>query len=111
MVYSSEERDTGKIWIDGKHIYSKSFASKEHISSQIVLDSVITNSYVDTMVSITGTVRTNNDTSILPMPVDQSRSAGTYYIARVSVEGSSGLMFMPNIDTYGFSATVEYTKA
>ena len=52
LVYSQNEIDTGKIWIDGKKIYRKVIHYGEIIQSKFVI--IATLNEVDNMISIDG---------------------------------------------------------
>jgi len=54
-AYSSGEYDTGKIWIDGKHIYGRTYsANNVSINGDVVIDSTFTGDMIDTLVSMNG---------------------------------------------------------
>lgn len=54
-VYSTEETDTGKKWIDGRTIYRKCGYHAGAVSSSLVtFDALLTDSYVDIMISQSG---------------------------------------------------------
>ena len=50
--YSTEEEATNKVWIDGKRIYRKCGVYNNTTGNDIVLDSTLTTSYIDTVVSM-----------------------------------------------------------
>ena len=52
LVYSQNETDTGKIWIDGKKIYRKIVHYGEIIQNKIVTIAILNE--VDNMISING---------------------------------------------------------
>lgn len=56
-VYSTQEIDTGKKWIDGKPIYRKAGIYNNGGSTgtqRILLDATLTTSYVDTLIATGG---------------------------------------------------------
>lgn len=55
LVYSQEETDTGKIWIDGKKIYRKIFLFG-NIAKNTISDKSITDLNIDTKITMTGGV-------------------------------------------------------
>lgn len=50
--YSTEEEATNKVWIDGKRIYRKCGVYNNTTGNDIVLDSTLTTSYIDNVVSM-----------------------------------------------------------
>ena len=52
VSYSTEEKLTGGTWIDGKRIYRKCGVYNNTTGNDIVLDSTLTTSYIDTVVSM-----------------------------------------------------------
>ena len=107
ISYSTTEHFTGKYWIDGKPIYKKSGYVSSISSVQLIVDSVLTDTYVDVLI--------------------ESKASMKYYASKVVVYGytsatdrfsfrvtSSGLDVVTNFSlgdiTNGFYWSVEYTK-
>lgn len=105
--YSTEEVNTGKKWIDGKPIYRKSGYVSSISSVPYIVNSVLTDTYVDVLI--------------------ESKASMKYYSSKVVVYGytsatdrfslnatSSGLELATNFSLAdiinGFYWTVEYTK-
>ena len=105
--YSTEEVDTGKLWIDGKHIYRKCGLYNNGASTgtgDVLLDSSLTSSYIDVIVDTGG--------------------CETYGTDKLSVGGYSGyslraVVFVKSGGLYKMSSTnavtyfywwIEYTK-
>lgn len=107
MSYSTNEVDTGKKWIDGKSIYRKSGYVSSISSVPYIVDSVLTDTYVDVLI--------------------ESKASMKYYSSKIVVYGytsatdrfslnvtSSGLSLVTNFSLgdiiNGFYWSVEYTK-
>jgi hypothetical protein len=107
LSYSTSEVNTGKKWIDGKPIYRKSGYVSSISSVPYIVDSVLTDTYVDVLI--------------------ESKASMKYYSAKLVVYGyssstdrfslratSSGLELVTNFSlgdiSNGFYWTVEYTK-
>lgn len=107
--YSTKETLTGGTWIDGKPIYRKSGIYNDGASTgtgQIILDSTLTSSYIDKIISTGGNAQHRTD--------GRKFSVGGYsssdYRAMVVVT-NNGLAKMNSNDAYiNFSWWIEYTK-
>lgn len=105
--YSTEEVDTGKLWIDGKHIYRKCGLYNNGASTgtgEVLLDSSLTSSYIDVIVDTGGCETYGTDKT----------SVGGYsgYSLRAVVYVKSGGLYKmssTNAVTY-FYWWIEYTK-
>ena len=109
-VYSTQETDTGKKWIDGKPIYRKAGIYNNGAptgTSTIILDATLTNSYIDTLITTGGSAIYRGTTDI-------QLSIGGY----CGVPGrlclyvlNTGLAKQDSADSYiNFKWWVEYTK-
>ena len=106
--YSTEEVDTGKLWIDGKHIYRKCGLYNNGASTgtgELLLDSSLTSSYVDVIVDTGGCETYGTD------KLSVGGYSG-YSLRAVVIVKSGGLykMSSSNAVTY-FYWWIEYTKA
>ena len=107
LSYSTTEQKTGGYWIDGKPIYKKSGYISSISSVPYIVDSVLTDTYVDVLI--------------------ESKASMKYYASKVVVYGytsatdrfslnatSSGLTLVTNFSlgdiANGFYWSVEYTK-
>ena len=113
LVYSQNEIDTGKIWIDGKKIYRKVVNCGEILQSELV--TIATLNEVDNMISIDGfkiyntvdgTVKRQNNIN----STDQSSTE--YQIFTFFDKGTSQLMFVTGnkIIVNEVYFILEYTK-
>ncbi|MGN1315536.1 MAG: hypothetical protein ACI4VW_00530 [Acutalibacteraceae bacterium] len=108
MVYSLEESDTGKTWIDGKKIYRKiiDFGALPNSSEKRVAHG-ITN--LDTVIELKGIAK-NSAGLIFPLPYIGGDFAHRiqFYINGVYVVATPGTDRSEFTKTY---ITMEYTKA
>lgn len=107
LSYSTTEQKTGGTWIDGKPIYRKCGVYISESSSEVLLDSYLTSTLVDTVVAEGGSARYNNDSEVLAI----SGYNGTTPRLCLSVR-ASGLY---KLSTTPFSVSnlqwwIEYTK-
>ena len=109
-TYSTSEVDTGKVWIDGKHIFRKVVTKASVSASGEVIDATLTNSYIDTLIKCDGAIKSPTDT--LPLTFVDVGSSSTVSVINFAI-GTTGLRV--NTDN-AFAGTdlvciVEYTKA
>lgn len=111
-TYSTNEIDTGKVWIDGKKIYRKVISNFTMPSGTTkIIDSTLKNSYIDTLLSAQGsyTVSSNSYRRLIPW-VDRSdvtaqigftitTNGAQLNCGATAAEGINGIMI------------VEYTKS
>lgn len=107
-VYSTTETDTGKKWINGKPIYRKAgiYNNGGTIGTgQILLDSTLTTSYVDTVIATGGSAIGYG--RILNI---SGYSADDQYRLCLAIS-NNGLIKMASNTTYTkFKWWIEYTK-
>jgi hypothetical protein len=105
LSYYSTEHKTGAKWTDGKDIYRKCYTLTSP-STENVIDATLSNSYIDTLVSVKGSLVRNNDGLILNLPW---LSYPNYCTADIR---STGLIYHVNgITASSVNVIVEYTKA
>lgn len=103
ITYSTEEVDTGKIWIDGKHIYTKVFVFNTPRAADTTIDFGFT---LDTLINVTGEMDNGSNkfpvntvwvstSNIYCLIIDASK---TKFLARTPLASSCKIVF-------------EYTKA
>lgn len=106
--YSTTETKTGATWIDGKPIYRKCGIYNNGASTgtgTVILDSTLTSSYIDTVIS-TGGCGTTSSQSKLPI----GGYSGDPY-RTVIHPGTNGLTKASSTDAYtDFKWWIEYTK-
>lgn len=108
--YSTEEEATNKAWIDGKRIYRKCgvYNNGGTIGTgEVLLDSTLTKSYVDTVIATGGSAIGGGDNYMLSIG---GYSADTYRLC-LGIS-NNGLIKLVSSDTYTkFKWWIEYTKA
>lgn len=107
-TYSTNEIDTGKIWIDGKHIYRKVFTKTSGISTGS--GNVGSISSFETLVALRGMLKAGATTS--PMPSANTSDLGwqtNLYIANST--GSITYEIGGNYSPVSMIVIVEYTKS
>lgn len=121
IVCSSTEYDTGNVWVDGKHIYRRDILIKNLSvtnSAKLVIDSALTNSYIDVLISINGSAKHSsvNDNVIVPIVAGEMYSPSTAYQINVDIRSGGatltyqwGSVSREVLDYVAVS--VEYTKA
>lgn len=98
LSYSTEEHPTGKKWIDGKPIYSRTFSATS-IPSDYIIGQI---NNIDTVIQINGVIK-NNDGNFLPI-----NYAGSIYC---NVHGNGNVSLNPsNYTALLYNIIVEYTK-
>lgn len=108
--YSTDEKLTGKYWIDGKPIYRKSCKYTGTITSG-TYDDIMTLSNYESVVSIVGTFKNANDNNVFPIGYIFPNNGQIAQEGRVIVMNTGTVTFA----ALGFSmtdiiATIEYTK-
>lgn len=109
--YKKDETDTGKIFIDGKHIYRKSFHIEEDwatSTSQITKTIGEINSSFSSVVNLYGCFKTTNENWV---PIGCAHPTTTNYQTECWVEGDGTVKFSyANRDIFAIVVTVEYIK-
>lgn len=80
LVYSQNETDTGKIWIDGKKIYRKVVLLPE-IAQGAIYNDDISNIKADTYIQLYGFVQTSQNIFIPLLDSDETNSKNNVYIS------------------------------
>lgn len=106
MIYSTSEIDTGKLWIDGKHIFKRVITySQSTFPSDVVIDATLTSAYVDVLISMVGQFRQQNGNICGLSLADSSHNISAVFKANGMHIQQSG------IDVTFAVVIVEYTKA
>jgi len=109
VSYSTTEQLTGGKWIDGKPIYRKAgiYNNGETIGTgKVLLDSTLTQSYIDTVIATGGSARGGADMLNLSI----GGYSGDQYRLCIAI-GNNGLIKLESHDTYtNFKWWIEYTK-
>jgi len=117
-VYSTDEVDTGKTWIDGKPIFRRVFQGTTPANPNDNASTIGTISNLDTVVKLDGFLRSTSDSHIPISYSGRGASKGTYITSNVNVAGAI-LVSVESLDGYtppvSFSGRpvtviVEYTK-
>lgn len=109
-IYSTQEVNTGKKWIDGKDIYSRTYNGECNSDSSQTVASNLT--YIDTMVKIEGTFQRKSDKLASPIGaffnISSGQSRGLWQGTKkeLIIEKDASI-WNTNFD---FIITVEYTK-
>lgn len=113
VLYSSQEVDTGKKWIDGKTIYRKVYTSSSTMhDGNNIIDANFTTSYVDSLLSVNGTAKIAEDSSVIPfgyMIHDGSRNHNLF--VRVVLRSNGLDLWLANVSITKYLMILEYTKA
>lgn len=80
LVYSQNETDTGKIWIDGKKIYRKVVLLPE-IAQGAIYNDDISNIKADTYIQLYGFAQTSQNIFIPLLDSDETNSKNNVYIS------------------------------
>ena len=109
-IYSTQEVNTGKKWIDGKDIYSRTYNGECNSNSSQTVASNLT--YIDTMVKIEGTFQRKSDKLASPIGSSFSTSSGQ---SRGLWQGTKKEIIIEKDASiwntnFDFIITVEYTK-
>lgn len=107
LVYSQEETDTGKIWIDGKKIYRKVIQLGQFPNKTTkLIEQDFSN--VDTIVKMSAFAISGQKDVILPLPfININNDIVTFY------KIINGFVIASNVDTTGYTngfVIFEYTK-
>lgn len=109
--YSTEEEATNKAWIDGKRIYRKCgvYNNGGTIGTgEVLLDSTLTTSYVDTVIATGGSAINSYMNNIM---LNIGGYSGDEYRLCLGVT-NNGLIKLESVDPYTkFKWWIEYTKA
>jgi hypothetical protein len=110
VSYSTDEQPTGGTWIDGKPIYRKAgiYSNGGTIGTgNVLLDSTLTKSYVDTVIATGGSAATRYDDHYM---LNIGGYSGGQYRLCLSIS-NNGLVKLDSSDAYTkFSWWIEYTK-
>ena len=108
--YSTEEKITGKFWIDGKPIYRKSCKYTGTIASG-TYSSIMTLSDYESVVSIVGTFKNANDGNVFPIGYTYPNEGLIAQSGRIALMRTGSVDFaalgFPMTDII---VTIEYTK-
>lgn len=102
--YSSEEIDTGNVWIDGKKIYRKTFHVTNAIKGENKID--ISNLNYDTIISING-MEKNSSNQWIPLSFYNGASTYNYMFVWNKDKNIYYQVAWAATDVY---ITLEYTK-
>ena len=108
-IYSTEEQVVGR-WIDGKPIYSKSFAGVSPASKGVFPFADISDLSIDTVVEISGVTNSGLETGTVELPC--TRSDTSLFLAGVSGDKKKLNTFVNGTEFYAkaFHCTLKYTK-
>ena len=106
-VYSTEEKFTGKYWIDGKKIYRKSFSGKAVTDADMTISMIDAN--IDMITSINGYAHSFYGNA-WPIPCYRNDGYKNEFI-----HNRNGQIITINFSTYydsncKYTLTIEYTK-
>ena len=102
--YSNDEVDTGQKWIDGKSIFRKVII-ESNPSNQKVIDSVLTSSYIDQIISVGGGI---TDIYGFKTPFVYPSTSGTVCTAYADSDGLK--IYYDHLSFNSVTVVIEYTK-
>jgi len=114
-IYAQTEIDTGKLWIDGKHIYRKVYYNSSYSqNASTTADVSFSLPNLDNIVNVYGSAKTTNN-AIYPLPNSMwANISGMQYSWNISSFTSSGFKIntgsdnpLSNMKIY---LVIEYTK-
>lgn len=108
-VYSTQETDTGKKWIDGKTIYRKAgiYNNGGNVGSgEKLLDPILTTSYVDTIIATGGSAE--GFSRILNI---SGYNSDDNYRLCIAISNNGLVKLASNNNYTKFKWWIEYTKA
>ena len=112
-TYSTDEVDTGDIWVDGKHIFEKSYAAtpSSALSADTIIDAAVNQAYVDAVVGMSGSVKVRLTGSSADHIYGIQNRDGDGNGAMVSVETGGVQIGVKDASVKQYAITIRYTKA